>query len=119
MILLKSNITSQEFSCFPRQKTGTGTYSLEVKDQQTGSSIAVTSLTATESNSKVTFDFTMTSTDQRWYTIKAHKTISGTQYEIFRGVAFAYDQEQDAETFSIYYDYNTLPSANDNTYLTL
>lgn len=119
MILLKSNATDQEFTCFPRYKSGAGTYSIEVKDQLTGTTTTTTNLTATESNRKVTFDFTMTATAQRWYTLKAYKTISGTQYEIFRGAAFAYDHEQNPETFSIYYDYNTLPSANDNTYLTL
>ena len=85
----------------------------------TGTSTTITSLTATESNRKVTFDFTYSATAQRWYTIRAFKTIADTTYEIFRGAAFAYDHAQNPETFSIYYDYNTLPSANDNTYLTL
>jgi len=119
MILFKANSTDQSFKCFPRYKEGAGTYTLKITDQQTNREVNVASLTATESNRSITFDFTFAATDQRWYKIYAFKTIGATTYEIFRGVAFSYDHDQNPETFSIYYEYNTLPSANDNTYLTL
>jgi len=119
MITLKANSTDQSFKCFPRYKEGAGTYSVKVVDQQTGTSVTITSLTATESNRALTLDFTFSATDQRWYTIHVYKEISAVNYEVFRGVAFSYDQDQNPEIFSIYYEYNTLPSANDNTYLTL
>jgi predicted secreted protein len=119
MITLKANSTDQSFKCFPRYKEGAGTYTLKVKDQQTGTQVTISSLTATEVNRSLTIDFTFTATDGRWYTIHAYKEITGVTYEIFRGVAYSYDHAQNPEIFSIYYDYNTTPSDNDNTYLTL
>lgn len=119
MLILNSQDSAQTLSFFGRKiLPSSSRYALRIMDQLTKQSSVVSITSAVISSKKVTLDFTMTTTDQRWYTLDVYDTDDTTDI-VFKGVAFACNENQDLEKFSLYYDYNVTPSANDNTYLTL
>lgn len=119
MVILDSNNTAQSFSFYGRSLLDdTASYRLRIVDQLTKVVSSVTITSVVQSNQRTTINFNMTAVDQRWYAFDVYDVDTLTNI-VYKGVAFACDDSQDLEKFSIYYNYNTTPSANDNTYLTL
>jgi hypothetical protein len=119
MVILNSDDTAQSFSFYGRSLLGdTASYRIRMIDQQTKVTSSITITGVTQFNQRTTINFDMSAVDQRWYAFDVYDVAAPTNI-VYKGVAFACDESQDLEKFSIYYDYNTTPSANDNTYLTL
>ena len=119
MTILDSDVTSHAVVCFPREiLTATGNYGIKVFDQQLNKEISAEIISRLVDNRKLTIQFTATITQRRFYTITIFDRVDGTT-EYFRGVAFGADTDQTLTKYSMYYEQLTLPSANDNTYITI
>ena len=118
MVILNSQQSAQTLSFYGRKILGSARYAVRIVDQQTKAMVVVSITSVTIDNKKVTIDFDMPTTDQRWYAFDIYDN-ENTSDIVFKGVAFACNQRQALDKFSLYYDYNNTPPANDNTYLTL
>ena len=118
MTIMNSQNTSQSLTCFPRDVlTDTNQYGLIVIDQQKNAEVGAEITSRTITNKKLVIAFTLTTIDERFYTTEVYNRSTGKI--LFRGVAFACDTTQSLDKYTMYFGDNTLPSANDQTYITL
>jgi hypothetical protein len=120
MTILNSQNIFQSITCFPRDiLTGEAIsqYALRIVDQQKNAEVGVEITSRTITNKKLVIEFSLTTIDERFYTIEVYNR--STNKILFRGVAFACDTTQSLDKYTMYFGDNTLPSANDQTYITL